>query len=148
MRIAVTVLLCVVWVTASACDQKLSTLAGPTPSLEPTFASVQSQIFETTDVAGRQACIACHTNVGRTPSGGLNLVHDGAYDQLVNVASRGKPGAIRVIPGDAENSYLVHKLEGRSDIVGRRMPQAGPPFLTDGQILILKRWIALGAPRN
>ena len=71
-----------------------------------------------------------------------------AYDQIVNVASRGKPGAIRVIPGDPENSYLVHKIEGRSDIVGRRMPQAGPPYLTDGQILILKRWIATGAPRN
>lgn len=148
MRITGRVLLFVVWVTASACDQKLSTLAGPTPGLEPTFSSVQAQIFETTDVAGRQACIACHTNVGRTPSGGLNLAHDGAYDQIVNAPSRGKPGAIRVIPGDPENSYLVQKLEGRSSIVGRRMPQAGPPFLTDGQILILKRWIALGAPRN
>lgn len=92
--------------------------------------------------------MACHTTVGRTPSGGLNLVHDLAYEQLVNVPSRGKPGAIRVIPGDPENSYLVHKVEGRTDIVGRRMPQAGPPFLTDGQILILKRWIATGAPRN
>jgi len=148
MRIAGCVLLLVVWATASACDQKLSTLAGPTPNLEPTFSSVQSQIFETTDVAGRQACIACHTNVGRNPSGGLNLAHDLAYDQIVNVPSRGKPGATRVIPGDPDNSYLVHKLEGRSSIVGRRMPQAGPPFLTDGQILILKRWIALGAPRN
>jgi len=26
--------------------------------------------------------------------------------------------------------------------------KSGPPFLTDGQILILERWIALGAPRN
>jgi hypothetical protein len=109
---------------------------------------VQSQIFETTDVAGRQACVACHTNVGRTPSGGLNLAHEVAYDQIVNAPSRGKPGAIRVIPGDPDNSYLVHKLEGSSDIVGRRMPFSGPPFLTEGQILILKRWIATGAPRN
>jgi hypothetical protein len=133
---------------SSGCDQKLSSLAGPTPSLEPTFSSVQSQIFETTDVAGRQACVNCHTNIGKTPSGGLNLVHDVAYDQIVNVASRAKAGAIRVIPGDPDHSYLVHKLEGSSDIVGRRMPFSGPPFLTDGQILILRRWIALGAPRN
>jgi hypothetical protein len=92
--------------------------------------------------------VPCHTNVGRNPAGGLNLVHDLAYDQLVNVQSRGKAGAMRVVPGDPENSYLVHKLEGRGGIVGRQMPFNGPPFLTEGQILILKRWIAIGAPRN
>lgn len=147
MRTNRSVLLALCLITAG-CDEKLSRLAGPTPDLAPTFSSVQSQIFETTDVAGRQACVACHTNVGRTPSGGLNLTHADAYDQLVNVPSRGKPGAIRVIPGDPENSYLVHKIEGLPDIVGRRMPQAGPPFLTEGQILILKRWIATGALHN
>lgn len=131
-----------------ACDQNLSTLAGPTPALEPTFSSVQAQIFETTDSAGRRACINCHTNVGRNPAGGMNLTHDVAYDQIVNVASRGKPGAIRVVPGDAENSYIVHKVEGLPGIAGLRMPYTGAPFLTDGQILIIKRWIAIGAPRN
>jgi hypothetical protein len=148
MRIVRFLLLSIGYLAVAGCDQKLSTLAGPTPNLEPTFASVQSQIFETTDVAGRQACVACHTNAGRNPSGGLNLAHDVAYEQIINVASRGKPGAIRVIPGDPANSYLVLKLEGSPTIVGRRMPNAGPPYLTDGQILILRRWIALGAPRN
>ena len=149
MRIIVgTLLVSGACLSGAGCDQKLSTLAGPTPDLEPTFASVQSQIFESTDVVGRQACVNCHTNVGRAPAGGFNLAHAVAYDQLVNVVSARKPGAIRVIPGDAENSYLVQKLEGRAGIVGVRMPQSGPPFLTDGQILILKRWIALGAPRN
>jgi hypothetical protein len=148
MRTLGTVLLLVTSAAAAGCDQKLSSLAGPTPNLEPTFASVQSQIFETTDVAGRQACVNCHTNVGRTPSGGMNLTHAVAYDQIVNVPSSRKAGAIRVVPGDPEKSYLVHKIEGLPDIVGLRMPFSGPPFLTDGQILILKRWIELGAPRN
>ncbi len=134
--------------TSVACDQNLSTLAGPTPALEPTFSSVQAQIFETTDSAGRRACVNCHTNVGRNPAGGMNLTHDVAYDQIVNVASRGKPGTFRVVPGDAENSYLVHKVEGLPGIAGLRMPYGGAPFLTDGQILIIKRWIAIGAPRN
>jgi len=71
-----------------------------------------------------------------------------AYDQLVNLASRAKTGAVRVVPGDADNSYLIQKLDGASGIVGRRMPFNGPPYLTDGQLLILKRWIAIGAPRN
>ena len=133
---------------ATACDENLSTLAGPTPNLEPTFASIQSEVFETTDSSGRSACTRCHTNVGRNPSGGLNLTHDFAYDQLVNVPSRNKPGAIRVVPSDPENSYLIHKVEGRPGIVGNQMPNNGPPYLTAGQILILKRWIEIGAPRN
>ena len=68
-----------------------------------------------------------------------------SYGELVNVASRNKPGAIRVIPGDPDASYLIHKLEGRGDIVGERMPRTGGPFLTAGQISIIRRWIELGA---
>jgi hypothetical protein len=138
----------VITLTSVSCDQSVSSVAGPTPLLEPTFSSIQAQIFESTDSAGRLACIVCHTNVGRNPSAQMNLTHDVAYDQIVNVASARKAGAIRVIPGDPDNSYLVHKVEGLSDIVGVRMPFSGPPYLTDGQILILKRWIAVGAPRN
>jgi hypothetical protein len=148
MEIRSSLLLLLAAVLVAGCDQSLSQLAGPSPNLEPTFASIQANIFESTDAAGRAACVTCHTSTGRTPSGGMNLNHDVAYDQIVNVASRQKAGAVRVIPGDSENSYIVHKVEGRSGIVGRRMPFAGAPFLTDGQILILKRWIAIGAPRN
>lgn len=130
------------------CDEKLSTIAGPTPNLEPTFASIQRDIFEATDSSGRTPCVTCHTSTGRNPSGGMNLNHDAAYDQIVGMSARGKPSAVRVVPGDVTNSYIVQKLEGASDIVGRRMPINGPPYLTDGQILIIRRWIALGAPRN
>ena len=37
--------------------------------------------------------------------------------------------------------------EGLPGIVGVRMPFNGP-YLSDGQILIIKRWIETGAPRN
>ena len=148
MRHPMIVLVFAAGLATSACDEKLSTLAGPTPDLQPTFSSVQSQIFETTDVAGRQACVSCHTNVGHVPSGGLNLTHDVAYDQIVNVPSKERPASMYVVPGDPDSSYLVHKVEGLPDIIGRRMPFSGPPYLTDGQILILKRWITTGALRN
>ena len=77
MRMLPTLLLSIICLAATGCDQKLSTLAGPTPSLEPTFASVQSQIFETTDVAGRQACVNCHTIGGTNGKGtfGPDLTH-------------------------------------------------------------------------
>jgi hypothetical protein len=132
-----------------ACDENLATFAGPTPNLAPTFSSIQRDIFETTDSAGRTACVSCHTSTGRNPAGGLDLNHDAAYDQLVNVASRAKPGATRIVPGSPDDSYLIHKLEeGRTDIVGRRMPNNGPPYLTEGQIAIIRRWIETGALRN
>ncbi len=77
----------------------------------------------------------------------MNLVDD-PYVALVGVASRQKPGAILVVPGNPDASYLIHKLEGRSDIVQLRMPRNGPPYLTPGQITVIRRWIENGAPNN
>jgi hypothetical protein len=147
-RIFGVVLVPIAGVGGSACDEKLSTLAGPSPNLTPTFSAVQSSIFESTDGAGRTACTQCHTSAGRVPAGGLDLSHDRAYDVLVNAPVVEKAGAIRVVPSDPDNSYLIQKLEGAATIVGRRMPLNGPPYLTDGQVLIIRRWIADGAPRN
>lgn len=140
-------LLCASCLVLSGCDEKLSSIAGPTPNLEPTFASIQRDIFQTTDAAGRTACTVCHTTVGRNPSAGMSLLPEVAYAQLINVPGR-RVGSLRVIPGDPDNSYLVQKLEGSAGIVGNRMPNNGPPYLTDGQIRIIKRWIEIGAPNN
>jgi hypothetical protein len=133
---------------AGGCDENLSTLAGPTPDLDPTFASIQRDIFELTDAAGRRACASCHNAVGARFTGGLNLERALAYDQLVNAASTQRPDLRRVSPGNPDDSYLIRKLEGSSGIVGVRMPHNGPPYLTSGQIRIIRRWIELGAPRN
>jgi hypothetical protein len=133
---------------ASGCDEKLSDIAGPSPGLVPTYTSISENIFASTDSSGRTACTQCHTNQGRTPAANLNLLPEFGYAQLVGVASVAKAGAVRVIPGDADNSYLVHKLEGRSDIVGQRMPRNAGPFLTEGQMLIIRRWIDQGAQNN
>jgi hypothetical protein len=70
-----------------------------------------------------------------------------AYSSLVNVPARRKPGAIRVIPGDPENSFLTQKLAGGPGLVDERMPDGGP-YLTDSQIRIIRRWIEIGAPTN
>jgi hypothetical protein len=133
---------------AAACDEKLSSVTGPTPNLSPTFTSIQRDIFNARDLAGRQACVECHSDQGRTPSGGMVLLEGRAYNSLVGTASSGKTGAVRVIPGDPANSYLVKKLDGASDIVGGRMPRGNGPFLTEGQMMVIRRWIELGAPNN
>jgi hypothetical protein len=132
-----------IMVVVAACDETLSDLTGPTPNLEPTFSSIQSEIFENSDSSGRPACTQCHNVVGGRFNG-LDLSHAVAYGNLVGVSSRGNPGAVRVIAGDPANSYLIHKLEGRSGIVGARMPLLGP-YLTDGQIVVIRRWIETGA---
>lgn len=133
-----------VFVGTVACDEALSRLTGPTPNLEPTFSSIQREIFDTTDSSGRTACVQCHTSAGRGAAG-LELTSAVAYARLVGVASSQRSGLLRVNPGNADDSYLVHKLEGRSDIVGVRMPRGAGPFLTEGQMLVVRRWIALGA---
>jgi hypothetical protein len=148
LRGLIAVAMAVIGLAAAGCDEALSDLAGPTPNLEPTFSSIQREIFDTTDSSGRRACTNCHNPVGRPFAGGLDLTANSAYNSLVNVRSVLQPGATRVIPGDPENSYLIHKLEGRSGIFGSRMPFQSPTFLTDGQILVIKRWIALGAAND
>ena len=132
----------------AGCDEGLEVLAGPTPNLEPTFSSIQRDIFEATDSTGRQPCINCHTDQGRNPSGQLNLRHDIAYTRLVNANSVAKSGAVLVRPGDPEGSYMVAKLEGHSDIVGLRMPRPAGPFLSAGQMTIIRRWVELGAAND
>jgi hypothetical protein len=143
-------LVCALPLTAllSGCDENLSDLTGPTPDLTPTLSSIQAQIFTNSDSSGRRACASCHTDVGRTPSAGLNLKDGTAFASLVGRPSARKPGSTFVVPGDPDGSYLIQKLQGRSDIVGGRMPLGGPPYLTDGQMLVVRRWIALGAKND
>jgi len=147
MRVSAPAIICVFALAASAagCDEKLSDVAGPTPNLQPTFSSIQREIFSAADSSGRVACTQCHNPGNRTNAAALSLAEGVAYGELVNVASSRKAGATRVVPGQPEASYLIHKIEGRSDIVGQRMPRTGGPFLTPGQISVIKRWIALGA---
>ena len=131
-----------------ACDEKLADLTGPTPNLQPTFSSIQHEIFETADSSGRPACTNCHAPQGAQPAvGGLNLTNAVAYASLVNAPAPERRTLNLVTPGDPENSYLIHKLEGSHNIIGVRMPFGGP-YLSSNQILVIRRWIEIGAPNN
>src|SRR6186997_3010293 len=133
---------------SSGCDEKLSDITGPTPNLTPTFSSIQREIFNVTDSSARLACIGCHTDQGRTPTGGLVLLEGRSYQNLIGRPSTGKAGATLVIPGDPDNSYIVKKLEGHADIAGQRMPRGNGPFLEPGQMSVIRRWIEEGAANN
>jgi hypothetical protein len=139
--------ICAFLLATAGCDESLREFAGPTPELQATFSSIQRDILNAPDSAGRLACTSCHNPPGAIFNGGLNLVGAGAYNALVNAPSTGQRGAVRVIPGNPGGSYLIQKLEGAAGITGARMPLT-PPYLTTGQITVIRRWIELGAANN
>ena len=65
------------------------------------------------------------------------------HASLVNVTSIDEPAFKRVLPGDPNNSYIIHKLEGTQS-VGSRMPFGGP-FLSQATIDQVRAWIQAGA---
>lgn len=86
---------------------------------------------------------SCHGDQG---SAGLTLTTEGSYDALVNVPSTKSDGEVLVIPGDADGSYLVKKMEGAEGIVGDIMPPgAGLP---EEKIQAVRSWIDNGAPND
>ena len=102
--------------------------------LEPNFNSIQANVFD-------QVCEHCHS--GANAPAGLRLDSANSYVSLVGVPSVERSGVMRVAPGDANNSYLIQKLEGTAG-VGERMP-AGLPPLPQSDINIIRQWIGDGA---
>lgn len=88
----------------------------------------------------------CHDNNNSTGTG-LVLTADSAYIKLVAVSSTEVPALERVDPGDAANSYLVHKIEGTQS-VGQRMPLGSSTPLSPDQIQLIRNWINQGAKDN
>ena len=123
---------------AAACGDSPTS---PTPTapggLMPRLSSIQTIIFNA-------SCIEHHGD--HATEAGLDLTSGNAYSNLVNVPSV-QVALDRVTPGNAESSYLIHKLDGRSGIVGDRMPTNGP-FLTTAQIDVIEQWINDGAQNN
>jgi hypothetical protein len=105
---------------------------------DPSFASVVQDIFD------RRGCASgsCH---GSAQAAGLDLRSGSSYGNLVNVTAT-QSAASRVIPGNAQDSYLIIKVEGRQT-VGSRMPIGGAA-LDNIDLTNLKNWINQGAKNN
>ncbi len=109
-----------------------------TPISDPSFSNHIQPIFTNNCALG-----GCHNS---TAQEGLNLSQGVAYSNIVNVASTQVPASMRVLPGDAANSYLVKKIEG-TQIVGVRMPK-DRSALSSVSIQNIKNWINRGAKNN
>jgi uncharacterized protein (TIGR03118 family) len=127
--------------TSASISVKVDNSSGPAAT---TLTQLQTSIFTPT-------CSVCHTGTPSATANGLpgvmNLSAGNSFAALVSVTSLEQPGMQRVAPGDATNSYVIHKLEGAADIVGSRMPLGGP-FLDQATIDQVKSWINAGALNN
>ncbi|WP_457354593.1 hypothetical protein [Roseateles sp. P5_D6] len=108
----------------------------PSGPMTASFSSIQSHVFT-------PVCTACHA--GAAAPRGLRLDATNSFSMLVGVSSGGVPALKRVAPGDADNSYLIHKLEGHQ-AVGARMPLGGP-YLDAQTIGLIRQWINNGAQK-
>ena len=102
-----------------------------------TLSDVQNQVFTA-------SCTSCHS--GSSPSQGLNLSAGAAYGNTVNVPSTEVVSLDLVEPGDADNSYLMQKLEGTAQS-GATMPN-GSPMLSTTLRQLVRDWIDAGAANN
>ncbi|MBN1369054.1 MAG: hypothetical protein JW954_02310 [Dehalococcoidaceae bacterium] len=132
----------IVIAAAGACgspDQTDTTTPTVTTSSQVRFSADIQPLFNS-------RCVACHQGVG---DAGLSLEPGKAHASLVNVASTQSP-LVRVTPGNPEQSYLLHKLNGTQLQVGgtgSRMP-FGSSALSASQIDLVRNWISQGAQNN
>jgi len=115
--------------------------ADPVEPSETTLTTIHDEIFATS-CAG----IGCHTMGGSL--GGLNLDNDGGLRARLLLPSSASGGMPYVTPGDAQLSYLWHKVAGTHIDVGgngTRMPVSPTP-LPEAQLDMLVEWIEAGAP--
>lgn len=115
--------------------------SGTSPSA-PTFSDIRAQIL-----APSCAQTLCHATETDGAANGFYLPDGGEWEALVNVPSAVLPDQTLVIPGDADGSYLILKLEDAIGIVGSPMP---PPIgnLPPDKIEMFREWIDAGAAND
>ncbi len=94
-----------------------------------------------------ESCASFFCHGGPFAGEGLRLDTGNAYQDLVNVASKGCPSNLLVKPSAPEESYLVFKIEGTGPCFeGDPMPIMGS--LSAEEIKTIRTWISEGALDN
>ncbi len=107
------------------------------------FSAIRREVFEE-----RGECTRCHGTPERAAAG-MSLLADYAYDHLVGHAAKVDPTQTRVLPGDAEGSWLVRVLTPGNGSLTRYKDH--PNILNNeqdkGYIDLIRAWINTGAQR-
>jgi hypothetical protein len=82
-------------------------------------------------------CASCHTDLSHVSEFSIpNFCRDDHWAKV----SLSEPEKMLVVPGDPDNSYLIHKIEGNNIVVGLPMPETGNP-MSGGDIQKVRTWI-------
>ena len=82
-------------------------------------------------------CVECHN--GQRAKGRVNLE---SYEVMMKASRRGQK---MVVPGEPDNSRLLHTLEGKAKQMPPRKYAHQP---TTKEVALLREWIAAGAKAN
>lgn len=135
------VLIVALSVSLSACFSEHTTL----PSENVSFAADVQPLLN-----GSCASSNCHGSNANPSQKPMVLQTGEAYDAIVGISSAQLPAMPRITPGEPNQSYLIHKLQGTHGGVGgagSRMPLGQPP-LSQSIIDLVRQWVADGALRN
>ena len=98
------------------------------------FSGIQKTLFNPT-------CAACHGG-GKSAAAGLYLTEGKSYDALVNVASsKATDGSVRVVPGDAENSFMYKVVTGTDGVLSFDHSNM---ITEEKYVKLIKNWITKG----
>ncbi|HAV65182.1 MAG TPA: hypothetical protein DCY13_22775, partial [Verrucomicrobiales bacterium] len=105
-------------------------------ALAPGDAAIAADIVYERDIAPifRTYCAGCHNDV--------DLEGELSVERYATLRKGGMDEGDPVVPGKAEDSFLIRSLEGRST---PRMPPKDEPRVPADDLALLKRWIAEGA---
>lgn len=124
---------------AVACSTDFSTNPLPSSSdggteCKPNIAAIQATVF-----ARRCTNIGCHA--AKDPASALDLESPGVEARLNNVEAADCPGEVLVLPGRADTSFLIRKLEDEQPTCGTRMPRTDKA-MPAAEIACIKTWIS------
>ncbi len=160
-------------VLATACGTPPSGTDAGTTTVQPTFSSINQNIFQVSC-----SVMPCHTAQSNSLAGYLDLSSANAYTNLLGANGKGAPipplavsmaaeaadagqastldgelvasdaGMLLVDPGNPGNSFLLLKVEPNlPSQYGLQMPQVGA-LLTQPELDAIGEWIDGGAPNN
>lgn len=118
-------------------------------SYSSTYELIQKTIFENE----RHGCTneLCHSS--DAAAGGLDLSHDAAYGNLVDVRATSVDGKTRVFAGEKTRSLLFVNLAAKTFPDDYAAPVRAMPLdpfqpLTSDEIELMRLWIEAGAPKE
>lgn len=129
--------------TTTSSSTTTTTTSSTGPVLEPSGFSCSGaspKMADVVEITAKHCSSGMGCHVAMSTAGGV-------YDQMVNrIAEQCVPEVrLMVEPGNAERSYMIHKMVGKNICTGQTMPK-DMNLLPAADIQVIYDWICVGAP--